>query len=145
MKMKILFMCVANSARSQLAEGLAKSIFADRAWIESAGSSPYRVSSTAIEVMREIGIDLRDHHSKGVEDLPREFLEGLNYVVTLCVEEVCPSFITQAKRLHWPMPDPGQALPTHEGQLMFFRQVRDEMKKKIEVWAKEILSAPTRT
>src|SRR5688500_1916799 len=108
--MKILFMCLANSARSQLAEGLARHLFDKKVWIESAGSTSTRVNPIAIQAMKEIGIDITEHYSKTPELLAREFLANLDYVITLCAEEVCPIFLSRAKKLHWPHPDPGASL-----------------------------------
>ena len=84
--MTILFMCVANSARSQLAEGLAYQIFPD-AEVQSAGSHPGKLNPYAVKVMGEIGIDITKHYSKSVDDLPPELIAGLDYVITLCNEE----------------------------------------------------------
>lgn len=97
----ILFLCVANSARSQIAEGLAKAMFGTQANIESAGSEPSgKVQPWAIEVLREENIDISKNGSKSVEQLPLSFLAELNYVITLCAEEVCPTLPSKAKRLH---------------------------------------------
>lgn len=103
--MNILFMCVANSARSQMAEGLARKIFSN-VIVKSAGSNPSHINPLAIQVMKEIGINLNDQYSKSVEDLDKSFLDKLNYLITLCAEEVCPVLISKAKKLHWPLPDP---------------------------------------
>ena len=100
---RTLFLCVANSARSQMAEGLARRLFGARVPVESAGSRPSRVNPYAIEVMREIGVDLSGHHSKRVDDVDRA---GVARVITLCAEEVCPVWLGAAPRLHWPIPDP---------------------------------------
>lgn len=103
----ILFLCVANSARSQLAEGLAKSIFGDSAKIESAGSEPSgKVQQWAVEILKEQSIDISKNWSKSTDQLSLGFLANLDYVITLCAEEVCPVLSTKAKRLHWPIPDP---------------------------------------
>lgn len=103
--MNILFMCVANSARSQLAEGLARQIFPD-AQVQSAGSHPGKLNSFAVLVMKEIGLDISAQYSKSVDALSDKFLTELDYVITLCAEEVCPVIISKAKKLHWPLPDP---------------------------------------
>src|SRR5271156_4353859 len=122
-------MCVANSARSQLAEGLAKELFGTTAEVQSAGSLPSKVNSLAVEAMKEIGIDLSGHNSKSTIDLPPQFLAGLNYVITLCAEEVCPVVFTKAKKLHWPMPDPaGHDQLSNEEKLRLFRSTRDAIK-----------------
>ncbi len=98
-------MCVANSARSQIAEGLAKNLFPNFQ-IESAGSHPAKLNPFAVTVLKEIGIDISQNYSKSVKELDPIFLEKLDYVITLCAEEVCPTVITNAKRLHWPFTDP---------------------------------------
>ncbi len=127
--MKILFMCVANSARSQLAEGLAIEIF-PQAEIQSAGSHPGKLNPYAIKVMGEIGIDISRHHSKSVDDLSPEFIAALDYVITLCAEEVCPTMVSKAKKLHWPFPDPTGA-GTEVELLERFRNTRDGIKAKL--------------
>ncbi len=110
----ILFLCVANSARSQLAEGIAKSLLGKSAVIESAGSEPSgKVNLWAIEVLKKEGIDISKNYSKSVDELSEEFIQNLDYVITLCAEEVCPHIVSQAKRLHWPIPDPAKASPEH--------------------------------
>lgn len=130
--MKILFMCVANSARSQLAEGLARAVFPD-AEIESAGSHPGKLNPYAVTVMKEIDIDISKHYSKSVDDLSPKFLAGLDYIITLCAEEVCPMLISKAKRLHWPHPDPATKEPVAEVEaLRRFRDARDVISRKLE-------------
>lgn len=126
----ILFLCVANSARSQMAEGLARSMFGDRAVIQSAGSEPSRVNPYAIDVMAELGIDLSTHASKSVQTIdPRT----VDTVITLCAEEVCPVFLGSAKRLHWPIPDPASTDPslTRDQMLERFRTARDTIRSKL--------------
>ena len=89
-------MCVANSARSQLAEGLARQIFPD-AQVQSAGSHPGKLNSFAVLVMKEIGLDISAQYSKSVDALSDKFLTELDYVITLCAEEVCPVIISWPK------------------------------------------------
>jgi arsenate reductase len=126
----ILFLCVANSARSQLAEGLAKSIFGEDAIIESAGSEPSgQVQPWAIAVLKEQGIDISKNGSKSTEDLPLGFLANMDYVITLCAEEVCPMLPSGAKRLHWPIKDPAGVAEDDKADA--FRQARDQIKAKI--------------
>lgn len=137
--LKVLFMCVANSARSQMAEGLAKSIFGPKAWVESAGSQPKTVNPYGKSVMKQLGIDISSHYSKSYSDLPAEFTRDLNYIITLCAEEVCPFMPTQtAKRLHWPFQDPAGHDGTDADQLARFVEVRDLIKKRIEEFALEV-------
>ena len=130
--MKILFMCVANSARSQLAEGLARKAFPD-AEIQSAGSHPGKLNPYAVRIMNEIGVDISKHFSKSVDDLSPKFLVDLNYVITLCAEEVCPVLVSKAKKLHWPLPDPAtqESLPDAEA-LDRFREARDAISEKLK-------------
>lgn len=130
--MNILFMCVANSARSQMAEGLAKKAFGASASIESAGSEPKNVNPYAAQALNEIGIDISNHYSKSYEQLPENFKENLNYIITLCAEEVCPVVASKtAKRLHWPHQDPAGS-GTPEEQIKRFRTVRDQIAHAIE-------------
>lgn len=124
-------MCVANSARSQLAEGLARKAFPN-AKIESAGSNPGTLNPFAVHAMREIGIDISKHVSKSYDDLPKNFIANLDYVITLCDEEVCPVIISKAKKLHWPLPDPASKEPMpDEALLQRFRIARDSIEKKL--------------
>ena len=127
----ILFLCVANSARSQMAEGLARRYFGDRVPVQSAGSRPSRVNPYAIEVMREVGIELAGHHSKSVAGIDPA---TVGTVVTLCAEEVCPLFLGGARRIHWPIEDPASDDPTlsREAMLMRFRAARDEIRRRLE-------------
>jgi arsenate reductase len=130
----LLFLCVANSARSQLAEGLARQMFGDRATIQSAGSQPSRVNPYAIEVMQEVGIDLAVHRSKSVDTIDPA---GVDTVITLCAEEVCPLFLGKARRLHWPIPDPASDDPalSRDALLVRFRTARDTIRGKLEAFA----------
>lgn len=105
----LLFLCVANSARSQIAEGLARRHFGERVRVQSAGSQPATVNPYAVEVMAEVGISLADHQSKSVQTIDPA---GIDVVVTLCAEEVCPVFLGAAQRLHWPIPDPASSDPS---------------------------------
>ena len=132
----ILFLCVANSARSQMAEGLGRRIFGDRVPVQSAGSDPSSVNPYAIEVMRELGVDLTTHHSKSVQTIDPA---TVGTVITLCAEEVCPLFLGNARRLHWPIPDPassGASLPPEE-MLNRFRTARDSIRDMLERFASE--------
>ncbi len=125
----ILFLCVANSARSQMAEGLARARFGARVPVESAGSQPSRVNPLAAAVMAEIGIDISGHRSTGVADVDPA---RVGTVVTLCADEVCPAFLGAARRLHWPLPDPAGAAGSEEERRRRFREVRDEIARRLE-------------
>ncbi len=136
--MNILFMCVANSARSQMAEGLAKKIFGTAVNVESAGSQPKNVNPFATAAMKEIGIDLSNHYSKSYDELKPSFIVQLDYVITLCAEEVCPSMVTQkAQKVHWPLPDPAGKQGSDEEQLSRFRETRDSIASRISDFARE--------
>jgi len=137
--MKILFMCVANSARSQLAEGLARNLF-PQAEVQSAGSHPGKLNSFAVQVMKEVDLDITEHFSKSTNDLSPTFLANLDYVITLCAEEVCPILPSQtAKKLHWPFPDPASKEPLSEQESRRrFREARDNIQERLLQFKKEI-------
>ncbi len=124
----ILFLCVANSSRSQIAEGVARKLAAGRLRVSSAGSAPTQVNPLAIEVMKEVGIDLTAHQSKSVNDVDPH---GVDWVITLCAEEVCPVFLGQANRLHWGLPDPAAIEGDHQTRLAAFRQTREELFRRL--------------
>ena len=145
---QILFLCVANSARSQMAEGLARQILGERAEVSSAGSEPSTVNPHAVEAMAEIGIDITGQYSKSVDTIE---LSDLDLVVTLCAEEVCPVLPEHVQRLHWPIADPatqgaakapaGEA-PAGEApagdQQARFRAARELIQKEVEALAKTL-------
>lgn len=124
----LLFLCVANSARSQMAEGIARSLAPAGVKISSAGSKPSHVNPFAIQALDELGIDLRGHFSKSVDTIPPGDVE---VVITLCAEEECPVFLGKARRIHWGLPDPGGAGLSDAQKLQSFRDVRDELKRRL--------------
>ncbi|GAB4539604.1 MAG: arsenate reductase (thioredoxin) [Haliangiales bacterium] len=131
----VLFLCVANSARSQMAEGIARKLAPAGTAVASAGSSPSQVNPLAIAAMSEIGIDISDQRSTAVADVDPN---AVGTVITLCAEEVCPAFLGAAERHHWPMPDPA-AVPAdgpdgRERALAEFRRVRDQLYARIAVF-----------
>lgn len=126
--MRILFLCVANSVRSQMAEGLARHLLGDKATVQSAGSYPAYVHPDAIAVMSELGIDISRQKSKSVSTIDPA---SVDVVITLCADEVCPAFLSKAKRLHWPLPDPSGGASRMEDPLESFRRVRDEITRRI--------------
>ena len=126
--MNILFLCVANSARSQMAEGLAKSMLGKNHNIQSAGSTPSgEVHINAVIAMDDIGIDIRDQHSKSTEDLDKEFLDNLDYAITLCAEEVCPILPSNAESLHWMNEDPANENFSEAQSQAAFIKVRNNL------------------
>jgi arsenate reductase len=123
-----LFLCVANSARSQLAEGLARSLAPSSIGIHSAGSNPSRLHPLAIEVLAEVGIDISNQRSKAISEIPGE---RISRVITLCAEEVCPIFPGNVEILHWPMEDPAGVEETHAEALVRFRSARDTIESRL--------------
>lgn len=128
--MRILFLCVANSARSQMAEGLARAILPDSVEVASAGSAPAILNPLAVEAMGEAGVDIAGHRSKSVDDVAPETAD---LIVTLCAEEVCPVVPGAVRRLHWPIADPAAG-----GDIAAFRTARDQIRARIEVLAQLI-------
>lgn len=130
----ILFLCVANSARSQMAEGLARHVFGGAVRVQSAGSEPSRVNPFAIEAMAEVGIDLGTHSSKSVQTIDPG---SVDLVIALCAEEVCPVFLTRAPRMHWPLEDPDRKHEdlTDAERLRHFRVARDQLRARLELLA----------
>jgi molybdopterin-guanine dinucleotide biosynthesis protein MobB len=126
----ILFLCVANSARSQMAEGIARSLAPQGIKVSSAGSSPATVRPQAIQALDEIGIDISGHRSKGLDSIDAGSVDA---VITLCAEEVCPVFPGKARRAHWGLPDPAAVTGTEEIRLDAFRSVRDELLLRLKV------------
>ena len=126
----VLFLCVANSARSQLAEGIARSLAPAGSTVWSAGSRPTHVRPEAVAVLREIGIDISAHRSKAVAEIPADEVDA---VITLCAEEECPVFLGRARRLHWGLPDPVATAGAEAEQLDEFRRVRDELRRRLAV------------
>ena len=125
----LLFLCVANSSRSQMAEGLARARFGERAAVQSAGSAPLSVNPLAAQVLAEIGIDISGQWSKRVDAIDPATIDT---VVTLCAEEVCPVFPPRVRRLHWPLPDPTGGGGSQAERLARFRAVRDEIAARLQ-------------
>lgn len=126
--MNILFLCVGNSARSQIAEGLAREILGKNHVIESAGSIPTgKINPNAVWAMNEIGIDISSQHSKSIEDLEKSFMDNLDFVITLCAEEVCPILNNNAKKIHWMNEDPANVNFSDTQSKAAFIKVRDNL------------------
>jgi arsenate reductase len=124
----LLFLCVANSARSQMAEGIARKLAPAGMPIFSAGSAPAVVNPLAIEALAEIGIDISHHESKPISAIPADAVRA---VITLCDEENCPLFPGDVERIHWGLPDPAAAEGNAESRMQAFRDVRDELRRRI--------------
>jgi protein-tyrosine-phosphatase len=126
----LLFLCVANSARSQMAEGIARSMAPEGVTVCSAGSRPTQVRPEAKAVLEEIGIEISAHRSKAVAEIPADQVDT---VITLCGEEECPLFLGKATRLHWGLPDPAGVQGDETTRLDAFRQTRDALRRRLAV------------
>ena len=128
MKKRVLILCTGNSARSQMAEGLLRHHAGDRFEVFSAGTKPSRVRPEAIEVMRELDIDISAHRCKSVDEFQGQ---QFDYILTVCdnAKETCPIFPGQALMFHQTFEDPAAAQGSHEERLALFRQVRDQLRE----------------
>jgi arsenate reductase (thioredoxin) len=140
MKKKVLFICVHNSARSQMAEAWVNHVCGDFFEAQSAGLEPGTLNPLGVEVMSEVGIDISRKKTRAVFDV---FKSGqlFAYVVTVCDEtsaEKCPIFPGPTKRLHWSFPDPSEVTGSKEAKLEQVRAIRDEIRGKIEEWCEEV-------
>lgn len=137
---RVLFVCVHNSARSQMAEALMNKFWGDRFEAHSAGLEPGELNPLAVESLKEIGIDISH---KGTQDVFEIYKNGqiFSYVITVCDEtsgERCPIFPGVTKRIHWSFDDPSSFTGTAEEKLMKTNEVRDAIKAKIEEWVKDL-------
>ncbi len=118
----VLFLCVANSSRSQMAEGFARVLAPTNCEVFSAGSSPTHVHPLAVRVMGEVGTNISGQRSKSINEIEHD---RIGTVITLCAEQVCPVLPGQVTRHHWPFEDPAAATRSQEASLAAFRRVRD--------------------
>jgi len=142
MKKRVLFICIHNSARSQMAEAFLNQICGNEFEAHSAGLEPGKLNPTVVEVMREIGIDISRNATKGVFDYVKSG-KIFAYVITVCDEtsaERCPIFPGITKRLHWGFPDPSSFQGSVEEKLVKTREVREVIKGRIETWCSEVCS-----
>ena len=144
-KIKVLFICIHNSARSQMAEAWLNHLCGDRFAAESAGLEPGTLNPLVVEAMREVGIDISHKQTQAVFDV---FKSGriFNYAITVCDEasaQRCPIFPGITKRLHWSFPDPSVLTGTPEEKLAQIRPIRDTIKRQIENWCAEICGPET--
>ena len=125
---RVLFLCIHNSSRSQMAEGFAHALAPEGVQVLSAGTEPRGVHARAVEVMAEVGVKLEGQTSKHLDDVP---WKDCDTVVTLCGEadEACPTLAGHVRRVHWPLPDPSAA--PGPKQLEVFREVRDEIRWRV--------------
>ena len=139
MKRRVLFVCIHNSARSQMAEAFLSKICGDTFEAHSAGLDPGKLNPVVIEAMQEIGIDISQNKTKAVLDYVKAGTM-FAYVITVCDEasaERCPIFPGVTKRLHWSFQDPSSFQGSPEERLAGTRKVRDSIKAKIESWCAE--------
>jgi len=143
MKKKVLFICVHNSARSQMAEAFLNEFCADYFEAHSAGLEPGELNPLAVQAMQEVGIDISEKKTQAVFDV---FKSGqfFPYVITVCDEseaEACPIFPGVTQRLHWSFADPSAIIGSHEQRLEGARKIRDEIRARVEKWCDEMCAA----
>ena len=132
--MRVLILCTGNSARSQMAEGLLRHDAGNTYEVFSAGTKPTHVRPEAIDVMREVGIDISGHRSKSVDEFGGQ---DFDYVITVCdnAKESCPIFPAKTKRIHWSIEDPAAVQGSQEQTLTAFRRARDELRARLQAFA----------
>jgi arsenate reductase len=133
----VYFLCTGNSCRSQMADGFLKALGAEQYEVRSAGLEAHGLNPRAVQVMSEVGVDI-SHHTSDVID--RETLERADYIITLCghADEHCPVVVNpQAVRWHWGFEDPAKASGTEEEIMAKFREVRDQIKQRIEQFLRD--------
>ena len=145
MKAKILFVCIHNSARSQMAEALLNHLCPDFFKAESAGLEPGKLNPLAVEVMREIGLDISHNETRSAHDVYMS-RRLFSTVITVCDQasaERCPDFPGVSQRLRWSFPDPSTFQGTRQERLEQTRQVRDMIAAKIKAWCAEVCRPPS--
>jgi arsenate reductase (thioredoxin) len=138
-KQKVLFICVHNSARSQMAAALLNEVCGEFFEAQSAGLEPGTLNPLAVETLQEIGIDVSRNETQSVFDVFKSG-ELFAYVITVCSESEskgCPIFAGVTKRLHWPFPDPSQFTGTHQQKLAKTRELLEEIREKIDQFCEE--------
>lgn len=143
MARRVLFVCVQNGARSQMAEAWVNALCQDALIAESAGLEPGTLNPLAVEAMREVGIDISEKSTRGVFDVYKSG-ERFQYVITVCDQtsaERCPIFPGVTQRYHWSFEDPASFAGTWEEKMARTRRVRDAIKTKIEAWCADVCDA----
>ena len=138
-KERVLFICVHNSARSQMAEAILNYLAGERYIAESAGLEPGKLNPLAVEAMKDMGIDISQRKTQDVFDLYKHG-RRFNYVITVCDEasgERCPLFPGITKKLQWSFPDPSSLQGTYEEKLHQTIDIRNQIKAQIEKWLTE--------
>ncbi len=139
-KKKVLFICVHNSARSQMAEAWLNRICGELFEAQSAGLEPGTINPLVVQAMREMNIDLSNKQTQEVFEVWKSG-QMFQYVITVCSEaeaKGCPIFAGVTTRLHWPFPDPSQLSGTDEEKLAAIRKIRDDIRAKIEQWCDDV-------
>lgn len=140
MTKKVLFVCVHNSARSQMCEAFANLYAPDRIEARSAGLEPGELNPVVVEAMREVDIDISRNKTKSVFDLWKNGAL-FDFVIAVCdaeAAEKCPIFPGVTTRLHWSLPDPATLTGTHQERLEGTRKIRDQIRARVEMWCDEI-------
>ncbi len=135
-KVRVLFLCTGNSARSQMAEGMLRHFVGDKFEVYSAGTHPTNVNPYAIKVMSELGIDISSQKSKHV----KEFVgQQFDFIITVCdyAKQTCPFFPGENIKIHWSLPDPANFNGSDEDKLAFFRKTRDEIQNQTNLFIKQ--------
>ncbi len=139
-KTRVLFVCIHNSARSQMGEAFLKEAGGDRFEVESAGIEPGKLNPLVVEAVWEVGIDISGNRTKEVSEFIVRDIR-FDFVITVCDEasaERCPIFPGQARRLHWGFPDPSTLQGTDEEKLLAIRKIRDAIRAKVNNWIEEL-------
>ncbi len=143
-KIKVLFVCVHNSARSQMAEAYLNSIAGDRFEAESAGLEAGILNPLAVEAMAEVGIDMSGHVTRRAFDVLKTG-KHFHYVITVCDAanaQRCPVFPGALQHLKWSFPDPSELKGTHEEKMTAVRKIRDAIKAQLQSWIAEVADGP---
>lgn len=139
-KLKVLFICIHNSARSQMAEAWLNHLCGDCVEAESAGLEPGVLNPLAVRAMQEVGIDIAQKQTRSVFEVVKSG-QLFSHVITVCDEtsaERCPIFVGITQRLHWGFPDPSALTGTEEEKMVEVRKIRDLIKAQIETWCKTV-------
>ena len=143
MKKKVLFICIHNSARSQMAEAFVNQLCGEQLEAQSAGLEPGKLNPMVVEAMKEIGIDISGNRTKSVSEMLKSG-QSFAYVVTVCDEtsaERCPIFPGATTRLHWGFPDPSALQGTQEEKLAKTREIRDQIRARVKEWCAEVCAS----
>ena len=138
-KTKVLFVCVHNSARSQIAEAWLKRLAGDRFEAHSAGIDPGELNPVVVAAMAEVGIDISRNRTKSIAELSVQD-DIFDYVITVCDDvqaKSCPAFPKATRRLHWSIPDPHTVLGTQEEKLAFVRKIREQIRFLVVQWVSQ--------